>query len=401
MEFSLIPDTVRFVAPTSTQLVKQTFGEKYASAGSIMVERVDGKLSIGWEKWRVEHTHSWWGKMRIQPYRYLDHEGRTTERHGISIEYSWHKWVNVTNGENIDVSKIDNWQEVLLAPAKEALLAAGWKASQVSTSLHFAELKRLDLSINFRLNGAPVADFMKLMTRLKINYQGDCQPYKSESVYWGTPNSDYLIKLYDKFAEQKHYFGKDKRDRNKLNYWKENQELFKNIIRFEVSYKSKWMRKQDKTGQHMGQERNNKIIELAKHNTKKVWERIQSQFEYDSLGMDERFSIANVTEAIEESDLTITAKAQLYTMVHKALGKGADHVRNSMNQRAFYRYKKILKEKFSWDINQKSALIKPIELTNYKDSKKMRIIYNMHIAGNYNLSTDLAHLSIAPIKKAS
>lgn len=114
--------------------------------------------------------------------------------------------------------------------------------------LSHCQIRRLDLSYNFVTEDVP-----RLMAELSVcrlnNKKGDAisKDFQTGTVnFGGSRGSLYKAMFYDKEKEQKNYFSKTGVDNTadqenfKTEFYKKNKELFKNVIRFEVQYHSKY-----------------------------------------------------------------------------------------------------------------------------------------------------------------
>lgn len=255
-------DTVRFWFDISNYVRLDTFFEKECRRAivSYQVELgEDGQpkkdeygnlvLSKSWQKLRADMTKSWWCKMQIT-IEFMAVSKRVT-RPVLSVEYSVAKWYNITNGVNRGqpFSRMD-----VLKPIAECLRDmhliryTHYKSNIAELMMNHVQLRRLDLSYNFKCDDAKRA-LIELSTCRLNNKDG--KPIEKESnnetVEWGTTRGSlYKVMFYNKEIEQKRFFsllGVDNTldtERNKREFYKKHFEKFKNVVRFEVQYHSKY-----------------------------------------------------------------------------------------------------------------------------------------------------------------
>lgn len=220
------------------------------------LKRADGipVFDCCWEKFRADMACSWWCKMQItvatscaKSYWGVDYQ------RVLQVEYSVAKWHNITNGVNRGVrpSRVDIFKPIFeclsslhLDKYKNPEVCYTWQKVLLS---HF-QVRRLDLSYNFIFPDVP-----RLMAELSVcrlnNKKGDpiVKDYSTETInFGGTRGSLYKAMFYDKEKEQKNFFSKSGVDNSldmeqrKQEFYKKNKDLFKNVIRFEVQYHSKY-----------------------------------------------------------------------------------------------------------------------------------------------------------------
>ena len=240
------------------------------------------KFNCAWEKLRADMLCSWWCKMQItvSTSAAKSYFGNDYQR-VLQVEYSVAKWHNITNGVNRGVapSRID-----ILRPVFDALeslnLSRYMHGDEVkswqSILLNHCQIRRLDLSYNFITD-----DVKRLMVELSVcrlnNKKGDaiCKDFQTGTVnFGGSRGSLYKAMFYDKEQEQKRFFSQTgidnsiEQETRKHEFYKKNFELFKNVVRFEVQYHSKFFLQHLKIDYRYKKNMQtfNKIIELCKTN---------------------------------------------------------------------------------------------------------------------------------------
>lgn len=393
-----IADTVAFAVPMSSKRLDRFFADNWVAV-LCASERVDGKPQVQFEKYRAEHEKSWWGKMRMFRKFQKDEKGRNTRFENLYIEYSYHKWYGISNGLNKDLPNNFNayWD-----PIDEALSCMGFSERERFYCRKSAILRRLDLSLNFRVDGISVTDYLKLAYRLVVQYQNE--PSKNsrpgESVYWGTENSAFMVKMYDKLAEHKFLASKRDCPKQLKDFVKTNEDLLKNIVRFEVTFRPRfWQAKTMKNGElkNVHEDGINEIIDLSCAKWALLQERIRTSITSNSASFSDKLAFEKLQLAIEHSDYPKVVKNGISQLSIDCLRLGYKTVKSSGGYppASFYRYKKILNEDFKWDIKTvSSALFDYSE--EAKNQKALGVDQRIELCPiMYNMSTDKALITVA------
>jgi len=354
-------------------------------------------LDTKYEKFRIEQTYSWWGKMRFLPSRLLDQKGRSVGE-CVDVEYSYHKWFGITNALNYT---LPNTFAHIWEPIGEALYKYGISKRAIKIARDLAVMRRVDLSVNYKVSGCLVGDVLKTFSRMSLQYQDAPRSWgknASESVMWGTSNSAFCVKAYDKYLEQHNYHKQRDTHPDRVEWWFNNKDSVNNTLRFEVGFRPRWWNAitDADRGHPMKSykgEQNDKIISLASEKVSDIWLRINGQIGMENASFQERYSLADLERSIETSDLTFPEKAQAKMLAVKALGHGWKSGKSLFEtERTFYRYKKILKEKFHWDIKIKSATYVPVDATT--KTKRVDIEEQNEVRIIYTRSTDTASMTL-------
>lgn len=181
---------------------------------SIDATNTDDEITEKWEKYRIDMRSSWWGKMMLSQGAIKFGKGNATEEYGIFFEYSFAKWLNISNGFNNGVSVVESkfLDPILDVLDKFNVLNYSSFESFEELKNHFKKhflLRRLDVSLNFKTPGDyPVCEYMKMLSICRLNNgnsnikPGDTGDF--ETLCWGvTRGSSYKVMFYDKEKEQK------------------------------------------------------------------------------------------------------------------------------------------------------------------------------------------------------
>lgn len=393
-----IVDTVRFAWPASSKVLDEFF-RTTDSKGNLIVKREGGKILSQYEKWRTDFDKSWYGHMRFFRQFQKDEKGKNSPYELMVVEYSYHKWFMISNGLNCNLSSTFS---ALFNPVEDSLACLGMDERFIMMARKSATLRRLDLSLNYSVNGCTVQDYLKTMSRCCIQYQDEARVYgKYDSVYWGSENSAFMIKFYDKKKEQLKLCKNFSTTEEYREFVKENLKLIENTVRFEVTFRPRWwniLEYKNEVGETMplknAKENDiNKIIDLASVKWAQLQERIFSQIGMENASFDDQMSLAKLKIQIENSSFSGTVQRSLVAFSYDCLEKG---YKNLSKDATFYRYKKILKEKFNWDLKIQSCKLQKIsEEAKQKAGVSVHAVLPDQCPIMYSMSTNKAWLSIA------
>lgn len=391
--FRPIIDTIRFQVILSDSELDRIFDGRTDSF-VVLTKGESGELEVSTEKWRVEFEQSWFGKLRFMPGSVLGEKG---QRVGSCLfaEYSYHKWYNITNGINCD---LPNDFSSTFKPVEDGLYKLGVPLRTILLAKEFAKLRRLDLSVNLKVEGALPTDIIKTFSRFSVQYQ-ECGSRKGRdtSVYWGTSNSAFIVKMYDKYLEQQVYHKRPDATPAERLWWEKNKELVKNIVRFEVGFRPRWWNAiEDDNGGHPMKTLHGKdcdqIIQAATQKTCDLWSRINQQHGFENASFQERYALADIDRSIDQAeDLSFQIRSSLRSLVRDCLANGWKATKSKMAPATFYKYRNLLKNRWNWDVKIATAKYDPVDTTTKAgrlvvDSEDLRIMYST--------STQYARLTI-------
>lgn len=402
-----IADTIRFAWPMSSSRL-DAFFKSDDSTVNLVGKLENGRLVPSFEKWRKEFEHSWFGHMRFFRQFQKDFKGKNTPYENLCVEYSYHKWHGISNGLNcvLPLTFEAFWQ-----PVDDSLYQFGFSDKERLSARKTATLRRLDLSLNYTVQGCSVQDYLKTLSRCCVQYQDEARVYgKYDSIYWGTENSAFMIKFYDKHKEQMNLCKKMTTLSEYKEFVKENEDKIKNVCRFEVTFRPRWWNtletKNDKgqtmTLQNAKENDINKIIDLASVKWAQLQERIYSQVGMENASFSDQVSLAKLKIQIENSDHSVSAQAFMHHLAYQCLEKGWKHLPNKNSTHR--KYRKILKDEFNWDVKIQSCKLQSIsEEAQTKAGIKVTGVLPDQCPIMYSMATNAAIVGIAPfydLKKA-
>ena len=347
------------------------------------------KFNCAWEKLRADMLCSWWCKMQItvSTSAAKSYFGNDYQR-VLQVEYSVAKWHNITNGVNRGVapSRID-----ILRPVFDALeslnLSRYMHGDEVkswqSILLNHCQIRRLDLSYNFITD-----DVKRLMVELSVcrlnNKKGDaiCKDFQTGTVnFGGSRGSLYKAMFYDKEQEQKRFFSQTgidnsiEQETRKHEFYKKNFELFKNVVRFEVQYHSKFFLQHLKIDYRYKKNMQtfNKIIELCKTNYGDLLRKFDEQLQQTNVRPESEYThyddCMNKLESLRiNGGLSRTKAANLKLFVEDCFKMGWERVHASMSKQLFSNYYCQVKELTHMDLKCVCITQLPIMRIMYGDS---------------------------------
>lgn len=216
-----------------------------------------GEISTQWEKIRADHRKSWYGKMQIIDDRYTwGEKGENWER-CLTFEFSVAKWFCRSNGLNSGIAP-KSWVAFrIVADVLRSLGAISYSKFKDYSAFrkHFFErtiIRRLDLSLNFQVpQDKSVTEWIAWLGRVVVN-GNESLPQGNEKSgsarVWSAPRSNYRITFYDKEKEQAKFFAipdyaqTEKERSERLKFYEKVKPLLKNVLRFEIQFKSGYFR---------------------------------------------------------------------------------------------------------------------------------------------------------------
>lgn len=324
------------------------------------------RFNCTWEKLRADMRCSWWCKMQItvSTASWKNPVWGWEQQRVLQVEYSVAKWHNITNGVNRGVapSRVD-----ILKPVFEALeelhISEYMHSNVVKTwqymLLNSCQIRRIDLSYNF-----VTEDVQRLIAELSVcrlnNKEG--KPINKDSQtgtvnFGGTRGSLYKAMFYNKEEEQKHFFAQtgidnsQEQENNKQAFYKKNKEHFKNVLRFEVQYHSKYFLQHLKTTYRYKKTMDtfNKILNLCRTNYGDLLRKFDEQLQQTNIRPESEYThyddCMNKLEDLRNyGGLSDTKCGNLKLFVEDCFKLGWQRVRARMSQQTFsVKYCKVKK----------------------------------------------------------
>lgn len=398
-------DLYRFIPETATKTIKTCWRSP------------NGDISPDNEFYRNEFANSWYGKMQIsREIRKYGQNGKyCTEV--LCFEYSVAKWYNFTNGTN---SGMEPSSAMILYPCIDALrvlhiedyfnnprMTIRQLAKELSLT---AEIRRFDLSLNMRVPALyrPV-DYIELLSRCMVNRQ-EAKRESDGSISFGSAKTPYRVIWYDKEKEQKDYFNrKDPRpafeyvdyesgevkrfdfNEEKTKFYTANKDCFKNIIRFEIQFRTKFI--QDRNIMSVGQDNIDNVLRIGAM----YWRDILNRFD-EQLGRanfepkDGSTPIENVLDILdsrtEAGVYSPTVSRSMQGFLLDCYRKGWDVVRKNLGPVKFCQQRKRILDELNYDV--KVALPKTLPI--------MRIMPTVYLSRQSRMIRDF-RLIPAPVYK--
>lgn len=306
----------------------------------------------------------------------------------LSFEYSVAKWWNYASGIN---SGDNPSAELLLLPCIQVM-----RVMQIEnySSLNFkeivrqfltrAELRRMDLSLNFKVPPLYTpTEYVNLISRCMINRQC-ANRHDDGSISFASESSPYRVIVYDKEKECKHYYSNSKNcmnyiyfedqwgnvyDRNidgkchevevnekaeMKNFYEKNKDKFKGNLRFEVQFRTKFF--QEHKLMTMGVENIDNVIRLGKFYWVELLDQIDEQlnrrnFEYKES---QKEPVAEVLTKIQEArDNKVYSQCKANNAIcflQDCYSKSWQVVYREIGRQRFYEKRKWLLENFDFDV---------------------------------------------------
>lgn len=366
--------------------------DKYIPAVSQKAMRVatrlpDGTFRIGTEFYRSEMRCSWYGHMQIRKeVKRMGYKG--WDQHVVlCFEYSVAKWNHYASAVN---SGDEPCADLLLRPCCEAMAISHIDDYSDKTLVYIfkefykrAEIRRFDLSLNFKV--PPIytpTEYVNLIARCNLNRQ-EARREGDGSISYGTDKSPYRTIWYDKEAEAKAYYNrkegmapiayyedKDGRvyndpgegreyrifdiDKEKKNFYDRNKDKFKNNIRFEIQFRTKFMQEHNLMTQ--GKENIDNVIRLGVMYWKDVLDRFDEQltsknFEYKD---DVKEPVARALESIDERKLNGTYTSSIANnmtcFIMDCYKEGWKNVRDRIGSSLFCQKRKRILTELDYDV---------------------------------------------------
>jgi len=351
--------------------LKKFFSKEFQKAIYTVQRSESGKYVPGWEKLRADQRKSWFGKMQIFEKELNQFHLRESV---LCVEFSVAKWFNISNGFNIGRIVLPGQ---ILCIVYEQLLRLNFFAYSNRPIIptmkllnRCVEVRRLDMSYNFKVN-QEVNEVMRSLATCRLNNMdsrlntGVYGNFETVS-FGGTGGSSYKAMFYDKYAEQKHFSNLVDYDNScelleeKHFFFKRNLEKLRNVIRFEVQYKTKFFRYHiEDYGK--GFKRTVDNMENIIMFSKEYWRKILLQFDEglkcSNSDIDKEIDIYSKAlfklECLRNAGgISATVYNNLSSIIHDSFSKGLLFVRSRYSQQSFSRYYLMIKKLTGLDIKR-------------------------------------------------
>lgn len=380
---------------------------------------VTGTIDSDFTRYRTEMKCSWYGKMQITREERM--WGKNAKYHYpvLCFEYSVAKWYNFTNGIN---SGFEPTAELLLKPCIQAMYALHIERFSESTFnyivkrfLEVAELRRFDLSLNFKApKSFKVAEYVQTCARCRINRQ-DSKQQGDGSFSWGSEKSPYRVIVYDKETEQKLYYNRKEpggrytyfidadgntyeqqnenrslkeitvdHNNEKKDFYFKNKHKFDNVFRFEVQFRSKFIQENNLMSQ--GAENIDKIIKVGVVYWRDLLNRMDEQLGRENFNYnDQKEGFAKVLDTLSNMKSSGVISRTVYNNKFSFLMQCAYNpwqtVRDDMGKDLFSQNYTWVKKNLNYDLKVSlsgSMPIMRIMPTLYLD-KMSNLMYNFRL----------------------
>lgn len=380
------------------------------SDGTDMLD-ADGNpiYTLVWEKKRLDMKCSYWCKMQIM-------QGDLRGSACIVCEFSVAKWYNKTNGINsgkpLDYMLIMSPAILMLKDLhiQKYSIFDNW-GSCCRYLLDNVILRRLDLSYNFKTNDVQTA--MKMLATCRLNnkdsddFQGKLNLEEladkkgninikdigtfaetignSETVsFGGGRGTRYKAMFYDKFREQKRLYSmRDMSNtmqefENRKKFFRDHFELYKNVVRFEMQYNSKFFGYYEKDYQlTRGVEMLDNLITICETHWIKTLRQFDEQLGASNIQSEETYSLANDAicklESLRDSGgISFTVCANLSSFIYECSKKNWKNVWQELGPVKFCQKYNKVKKLTSYDVKRECVRdlpimrIMPMEFWKYK-----------------------------------
>lgn len=331
-----------------------------------------GNLMYENSYYKNEMRCSWFGKMSItKEYKYF---GINASRSipVLSFEFSVAKWWHYTNAVN---SGDEPCADLILLPCIQAmkiLHIENYSSCSfdiiAKTFLDRAELRRIDLSLNFKVPYIYTpSDYVQLLSHCFIN-RCKAKSHGEGSISFGTEKSPYRVIVYDKELEAKVYYHRkgtlkffdektnqllDETIEKKL-FYKKNSHLFKNNLRIEVQFRTKFFQEHNLLTQ--GRENMDNVIRLGKFQYMYLLSLLDEQvgslnFSYKESEKEPVADVcARIDEFLRDGVFSRTVCANMKDFVQRCYEYGWKDVYNEMGRDLFSRNRKKIMSLFDYDV---------------------------------------------------
>lgn len=340
-----------------------------------------GNIAYCKEFYKSEMRCSWYGKMQVS--REIRHHGKNG-KYGISVlcfEYSVAKWYNGTSGMNCGTSPS---AELILAPCLHAMKAmrvevfANCSFDVIAREfIRRAEIRRFDLSINFQVPPLYTPDdYINILARCMLNRTSAIVEGEG-SISFGTSKTAYRAIFYNKEKEQKHYYLTSDKDPimyyiddngttqsvnvngEKKKFYELNKEFFKNKLRFEIQFRTKFMH--DNNLETVGMEKIDNVLKVGALYWREALDQFDEQLgrsNFDTRDGNDALSkvLAELDEKKENGLVSRTVHANKSVFILDCFRKGWKVVARDMGTDLFSRNRKWVRENLNYDVRVLNTL---------------------------------------------
>lgn len=402
---ALIPeiDTIRLQWHCGNLFNIDRFFEGEGLKKILIVERnpLTHEITNHWEKIRTDHRKSWFGKMQIIDDRYSWGKSGQNWCRCVSFEFSLAKWRNYSNGFNYGT--VPSVGVAFDAVCEAMRVLGAFKYSKFRSVSRMEQhirdcstLRRLDLSLNFKVpSNQVVDDWIEWLGRVVVNQQ-ESQPYgnrgNGSARVWSSPASAYRITWYNKEVEQKHYFHMVDyattltEQKMRLLFYEQIKEKLKNIFRFEIQFRNKWFKgltapnkeikldekpKSKLTNKEklrlaimkngiMGEDNINKVIDYSVIKWKELLKLFKKQLDYtnfkagdcsriqDNSGVE--YVLGQITGDIRRGEISPTVGNSMKCFLLDCYTQGWKSVQSTMTKEKWYYERSRILKNYGYDV---------------------------------------------------
>lgn len=339
---------------------------------------------------RTEFKCSWWGKMTVSAeLKVIGYRGQQEKRPVVSFEFSVAKWFHYASAVN---NGDEPCADLILVPCVQALQVL--KVQEFSDkSLNYlirdfcknAELRRMDLSLNFKVPYAYTAtDYVQLIKKCYINRQ-KAHEHDDGSISFASETSPYRVIFYDKEKEAERYYNDWKSCQRyyyfldsdgswhstqndgatlqevevdefaeKQKFYEDNKHLFKNNLRFEVQFRTKFFKEHNLMTQ--GKDNIDNVIRLGKFVWAELLDQIDQQLGRTNFAYKEsqKEPVCNALQKLEDRrDAKIYSRTKANNMIgfiKDCYLKTWQQVKTDVGTSLFSKYRKWVLEELDYDV---------------------------------------------------
>lgn len=339
--------------------------------------------------YRSEFKCSWWGTMIVScETKKIGKAGRQGSYRVLCFEFSVAKWWHYASAVNSGEAPC---ADLILVPCIQAMgyLEIARYSRRTFDELvrdfcENAELRRMDLSLNFKVPMVNTpTDYVQLISNCYVNRQ-KAHPHADGSISFASEKSPYRVIVYDKEKEAEKFYNDWKscqryvyfedEDGNhytycatkncreivvdefveKKKFYEKNKHLFKNNLRFEVQFRTKFFQEHNLMTQ--GKNNIDNVIRLGKFVWAELLDQIDQQlgrknFAYKS---EQKDPVSNVLQILSDRrDAKIYSRTKANNMIGfiwDCYSKSWQAVYKELGRSLFYNYRKWCLEELDYDV---------------------------------------------------